>query len=188
MVGVLAFRSFNALVTKERVISASLITVSSLPACLPYLPTYLTSLDWLRHSLPAGRLQNMSTTIPSNVPLGPPPPGVTSDFSHPIDDQHFNEAVAVTVIFVTISTLCVLARVWSRVFISKLFGWDDGGFACLESPHILYSLFPNPLLCASLTYGFDSFQVLRLLLWYFFGIHRCAGSMSPCLTLVFWDD
>jgi hypothetical protein len=63
-----------------------------------------------------------------NTPLGAPPPGVTTDFSHPRDEQRYAQMVATIAVLVTFSTSCVLARLYTRVWIVKQFGWDDGTF------------------------------------------------------------
>ena len=64
--------------------------------------------------------------IPPNVPLEQPPPGQTSDFAHPTDHRLWIQIVATLVVCVILSTGAVVARLATRIFILKKFGWDDG--------------------------------------------------------------
>ena len=64
--------------------------------------------------------------IPPNIPLVQPPPGQTSDFTNPVDDRLHAQILATLIICVILSTTSVILRVFTRCFIVKLFGWDDG--------------------------------------------------------------
>ena len=66
------------------------------------------------------------TQIPPDVPLVQPPPGQTSDFAHPQDHSVFLQIIVTLAICVVLSTVAVLARVATRLWIVKNFGWDDG--------------------------------------------------------------
>ncbi|KAJ5947493.1 hypothetical protein N7466_000508 [Penicillium verhagenii] len=56
-----------------------------------------------------------------------PPPGVTADFdySHP---WKFKSALIIVAVGLTLSTLFLAMRIWTRVRILSKFGWDDGGY------------------------------------------------------------
>lgn len=57
------------------------------------------------------------------VPAKPPPPGVKSNFINPQSRQP--EMIAINAILLTIATLFLLMRLWTRSFITRSIGWDD---------------------------------------------------------------
>jgi hypothetical protein len=77
--------------------------------------------------------------IPPNVPVNPPPPGVKSNFEHP-DTSRYAQIVATMVVCTTLSTICFFARVYTRVYLVKKFGWDDGETAYNENDTILIDM------------------------------------------------
>lgn len=64
--------------------------------------------------------------IPPDVPIMRPPPGHTSNFAHKEDHRLFVQIVVTLVICVVLSTVSVAARVVTRLWFVKMFGWDDG--------------------------------------------------------------
>jgi hypothetical protein len=63
--------------------------------------------------------------IPPFVPLQPPPPGVTSNFTDR-DMTRYNRVVATIASTLTIALIFVLTRLWTRAFMVRHFGRDDG--------------------------------------------------------------
>jgi hypothetical protein len=61
-----------------------------------------------------------------NDPLEPPPAGQVSDFSDPVEQQRYNQIIITLAILYSVSTICVLLRLWTRAVLMKHFGWDDG--------------------------------------------------------------
>lgn len=60
----------------------------------------------------------------SHIPAGVPPPGVISNFENPQSEAK---------LIIIISTICLCfmipiarIRVYSRIWITRSFGWDDG--------------------------------------------------------------
>lgn len=60
----------------------------------------------------------------SHIPVGAPPPGVIPNFENPPSEAK---------LIIIISTICLcfmipiaLIRVYSRIWITRSFGWDDG--------------------------------------------------------------
>ena len=62
--------------------------------------------------------------ITPSTPAIPPPPGVTSNFVNP----HTRAPVAIIFISIAISLmwLVVMTRLYSKAWILRSFGWDDG--------------------------------------------------------------
>ena len=89
----------------------------------------LTSVDTL--SVGPVPVRNMATydinpmDIPPFIPLQPPPPGVTSNFENP-DMTRYNTVVATVSTTLTIALMFVLTRLYTRIFMIRHFGWDDG--------------------------------------------------------------
>lgn len=62
----------------------------------------------------------------NGIPALRPPPGVTPDFIHP---QSFGQRVTVTsVICLTLMTMSVIVRLYTKLSIKHVWGWDDCGF------------------------------------------------------------
>lgn len=70
------------------------------------------------------------TSLGPDTPLVTPPPGVVSDFAHPVNQQHYDQIVATMSIIVPLSTIAVLLRLWTRIVLVRRAGWDDA-FALL---------------------------------------------------------
>ena len=64
-------------------------------------------------------------TIPPSVPLQPPPPGVTPNFANP-DMTKYHRLVATLASTLAIALIFVLTRLWTRAFMVRHFGRDDG--------------------------------------------------------------
>ena len=60
---------------------------------------------------------------PSEVGAFPPPPGVTPNFAHP--DYISGGVVPISAVFLTLSTLFVAARLYTKLKITKVFGSED---------------------------------------------------------------
>lgn len=59
-----------------------------------------------------------------------PPPGVTPNFQNP--ESNARTCVIASIVCVIIAALFVLARLWSKLFIVRSPGWDDGKSTYLE--------------------------------------------------------
>jgi hypothetical protein len=58
-----------------------------------------------------------------NIPARPPPPGVTSNFDHPQ-----SRAIAAHIgmgICIGITSVLIILRVYVKLTVTKLWGWDD---------------------------------------------------------------
>lgn len=81
----------------------------------------IDNLDILRH---------MGVDL-SHIPLGPPPPGLKSNFVNPKNQKGVAEAVMC--IFMVIMILFVTVRMYAKLRISRAPGWDDcepDAFSC----------------------------------------------------------
>lgn len=66
------------------------------------------------------------------MPALPPPPGEKSNFVDPVYDG--NRFVVVNVVFLFISFMSVVIRLWTRTFIARGYRWDDcKSFTCCGS-------------------------------------------------------
>lgn len=84
-----------------------------LPLCVPLL------------CIGKGRLESiMSSNIPQDYPVVPPPPGVFSNFVDP--ESRSSLVIAITSICAAITWVVVTARLYVKLRITKTFGWDDG--------------------------------------------------------------
>lgn len=66
----------------------------------------------------------LDPAILAKIPLGPPPDGVVSNFDNP-------ETLKVTgqiafIVSMVIGGIFVALRLYVKLFITKLYGWDDG--------------------------------------------------------------
>ena len=60
----------------------------------------------------------------TKVPLLPPPAGVTPNF---VDPPNFLAAtIALSTVFLTLSTLSFLGRIYAKVRVTHALGYDDG--------------------------------------------------------------
>ena len=59
----------------------------------------------------------------SGFPALLPPPGVSSDFIHPKSIGH--RVTIASTICLTLMTLCVIVRFYTKLFIKHVWGWDD---------------------------------------------------------------
>lgn len=59
----------------------------------------------------------------NTTPGIPPPPGVTSNFVNPESCAHIPRIVIA--ISIPIMTICVLMRLYTRLFVTRTFGIDD---------------------------------------------------------------
>ena len=61
--------------------------------------------------------------VPALMGALPPPPGVKPNF---VDPENFHPAMIATIVFcLALTTLLTVARVYTKLFISKTHGWDD---------------------------------------------------------------
>ncbi len=58
------------------------------------------------------------------IPTIRPPPGVTPNFINPPID-HYSAWIVAATLALTLSTIFVLIRVYTRFFIIKIHGWED---------------------------------------------------------------
>lgn len=65
----------------------------------------------------------------SNQPLLPSPPGVTSDFKHPVN--HGGRQIVVTSLLLGITAIFFLNRVYMKTYIVRKYTWDDRKFSNL---------------------------------------------------------
>lgn len=87
---------------------------------LSYLPSFsLLSSVTLNMSMPD------PSQIPPYVPLSHPPPGQESNFANP-DTTHLTMIKVAIAVCLSLSTSCVVARVYVRTISRGSFGWDDG--------------------------------------------------------------
>ena len=59
-----------------------------------------------------------------NYPLQPPPPGVTSNFSNP--ENRGPAIVVLCSVFIALMWPIFLLRLYSKLWVIRSFGWDDG--------------------------------------------------------------
>ena len=69
-------------------------------------------------------LSKLSPEALSHIPAGIPPPGTTPNFENP----QTNSRVIVTLSVICLSFMVLISaiRVYSRLWITRSFGWDDG--------------------------------------------------------------
>ena len=65
----------------------------------------------------------MDTYNSTDVPIWPPPPGVMSNFDHPVTLA--KEAHIALGICMGVTTLVLILRVYAKLFITHFWGWDD---------------------------------------------------------------
>ena len=58
-----------------------------------------------------------------NGPAMPPPPGVTSDFDHPLSD--YTVHIVMLTLFITFSTISVLMRMYTKLFLVRSVVLED---------------------------------------------------------------
>lgn len=61
---------------------------------------------------------------PSKTPAAPPPPGVTPNFTNPSGSEY--EIYSVSIALCVTASLVLLARLYTRAYILRVFGLDDG--------------------------------------------------------------
>ena len=66
---------------------------------------------------------------PSQQGVAPPPPGVTPNFAHP--EYHSCGVVPITIVFLTLATIFLLLRLYTKARILKLVGAEDCGSTSL---------------------------------------------------------
>jgi len=59
----------------------------------------------------------------SKLPAAPPPPGVVPDFNSP--DNYKTENIILHSIVLTVVTIAVMIRIYTRAVLKKTFGLDD---------------------------------------------------------------
>ena len=65
-----------------------------------------------------------SSSFIENIPFGAPPPGQSSNFENP---ETRGPAVAVVCsVFIALLWPILLLRLYSKVWVTHSFGWDDG--------------------------------------------------------------
>ena len=65
---------------------------------------------------------------PTKIPAAAPPPGLKPNFIDPA--SRGSQVVAAAVALPTIAFVLVCARVYTRIFVSRAFGLDDGRRSC----------------------------------------------------------
>jgi hypothetical protein len=65
----------------------------------------------------------MDPALLANLTLGPPPPGVVSNFVNPETRKSQGE-ISMT-FCMAVGAVAILLRIYVKVFITKLYGWDD---------------------------------------------------------------
>jgi hypothetical protein len=70
-------------------------------------------------------MMSASSDVP--IPLGPAPPGYTS-FVNPESDG--SKLVIVSIVCASLSTICVLLRLYTRQMMVWSVGWDDFWIVC----------------------------------------------------------
>lgn len=70
-----------------------------------------------------------------NGPAMAPPPGETSDFTNPPNENPL--AIGVLVTMIVISTLCVLVRLYARVYLLRKVQVEESEYSPLRSVPIL---------------------------------------------------
>ena len=60
----------------------------------------------------------------SQIPAGHPPPGLKPNFTNPSPLQ--TPVIILSTIFLSLATMMVILRVYTRRFLSKLLSWSDG--------------------------------------------------------------
>ena len=70
-----------------------------------------------------------------NYPLSPPPPGQTSNFENP--ESRGPAIVVLCCVFMGIMWPIFILRLYSKVWVIRRFGWDDGKPAALPAIYLL---------------------------------------------------
>lgn len=73
----------------------------------------------------------MSSTNMADLPAATPPPGFTQDLENPPELKHINAGITISIVGMVVSTLFILLRVYTKAYLSHIFGIDDG--AVLQS-------------------------------------------------------
>lgn len=69
----------------------------------------------------------MDSSFIENIPLGAPPAGQLSNFENP--DTRGPAVVVVCSVFIALMWPFLLLRLYSKVWVIRSFGWDDGKFS-----------------------------------------------------------
>lgn len=69
----------------------------------------------------------MDSSFIENIPLGAPPAGQSSNFENP--DTRGPAVVVVCSVFIALMWPFLLLRLYSKVWVIRSFGWDDGKFS-----------------------------------------------------------
>jgi hypothetical protein len=81
--------------------------------------------------------------IPPFIPLDAPPPGIRSNFANP-DPTRYHTLVATVAVTLTIALIFVLTRFYTRAFMVRQFGWDDGRTSPAHSAPAAAVFFQGP--------------------------------------------
>lgn len=76
-----------------------------------------------------------------------PPPGVIQNLEHPPTMQNWN--LLCQVICLSLSTICVLIRMYTKIFITKSHGWEDCMLRGASFDHLMLELTGNQILALS---------------------------------------
>lgn len=102
-----------------------------------------------------------------NGPAMAPPPGETSNFSNPPNENPM--AIGVLVTMIVISTICVLVRLYARCYLlRKIQAEESEYFALLKLPTVIFPTHTTNNVCR------DEAQFLG----------RCGQSLTRTLNLV----
>ncbi len=82
----------------------------------------------------------------AHLPAGRPPPGTSPNFVKPVTSRA--PVIAISVIFLTLSTLFVSLRLYTRKFLNRALGLED--CTCLGVTHELLEVHISRQMCVSL--------------------------------------
>jgi len=68
--------------------------------------------------------QNFFAMDPSKTPAAPPPPGVTPNFTNPSGSEY--DTYSISIALCATASIALLARLYTRTFVLRVFGLDDG--------------------------------------------------------------
>ena len=75
-------------------------------------------------SLTFSNSSDMEYTLPAQFP----PPGITSDFVHPV--TRGKDLIIACTLCISLMTVCVAVRFYTKIFIKHAWGWDDCEYPC----------------------------------------------------------
>lgn len=79
-------------------------------------------------------IESIPLEILSTLPAGDPPPGIQPNFSDP--PTLVPALLGVPAAFLVLAVLCFFVRIYTKVFISKRWGWDDCEWRRCKTRHL----------------------------------------------------